>query len=125
MIKNKLFQYSPSKKHPNLPHALTYIRSYPCLWPFETWDILALSLLAEIVDNKPKNTQILYETLFNELIEHTGLHKDFSILSSTLPHMLLLLIKNRLYYVLKLSKRHLGHMPIWELSIALKMDLNV
>lgn len=77
MIKNKLFQYSPSKKHPNLPHALTYIRSYPCLWPFETWDILALSLLAEIVDNKPKNTQILYETLFNELIEHTGLHKDF------------------------------------------------
>lgn len=87
MIKNKLFQPSSSKRYPNLPPILTYIRSYPCLWPFETWDILALSLLAEIVDNKPKDTQILYDTLFYELIEHTRLHRDFlNIEQHIAPH---------------------------------------
>ncbi|MGR6439674.1 hypothetical protein ACU42Y_16960 [Proteus mirabilis] len=76
-----------------------------------------MSLLAEIVDNKPKNTQILYETLFNELIEHTGLHKDFFDIEQHIAPHAVAVDKNRLYYVLKLSKRHLGHMPIWSYQL--------
>lgn len=77
MVQNRLFKSNLVRKNPKLPQVLTYIRSYPCLWPFDSWDILTLSLLAEIVDKNPKYIKIFYNTLFNELIEHTGLHKDF------------------------------------------------
>ncbi|HCE1988594.1 TPA: hypothetical protein NGS96_001188 [Vibrio parahaemolyticus] len=87
MTLNQLFQPSPARKHPKLPHALNYIRSYPCLWAFDTWHILALSLLAEIVDRKPKDTKIFYHHLFKELVELTGLHKEFSDIEQRIaPH---------------------------------------
>lgn len=84
---NRLFKPHSPRKHPKLPPALTYIRSYPDLWPFNCWSILTLSLLAKIVDNKPKNTKIFYTHLFNELSELTGLHNDFYTIEQRIaPH---------------------------------------
>jgi hypothetical protein len=46
-----------------------------------------LSLLAEIIDRKPKNTKIFYDHLFNELAERTGLHEEFSDIEQRIaPH---------------------------------------
>jgi hypothetical protein len=87
MTLNRLFQPSSTRKHPKLPHALNYIRSYPSLWAFDTWHILTLSLLAEIVDRKPKDTKIFYDHLFKELAERTGLHEEFSDIEQRIaPH---------------------------------------
>jgi hypothetical protein len=66
-----------TKGNPKIPPALKYIRSYPCLWVFNSWSIFVLSLLAEIVDEKPFGEIIPYKELFAELSGSLSLHPKF------------------------------------------------
>ncbi len=77
MIQNRLFEPTINQKHPKLPSILKYKRSYPCLWPFNSWHILTLSYLAEIIDKQPINIPIKYLDVFYELAQKTGIKHEF------------------------------------------------
>lgn len=76
MIQNKLFLSTPEKKNPSIPSVLKYIDS-SSLWMFNTWPILIMSSLAEIVDSKPIREPIKYVEVFYELQSKHGIHSAF------------------------------------------------
>jgi len=77
MIQHELFNYTSEMHNPKIPQPLKYIRSYPSLWGFDTWDILTLSYLAKIIDSYPLRTDISPEEIFDDLVNITGLHPEF------------------------------------------------
>jgi len=63
--------------NPKIPSNLKYARIYPCLWAFNVWPIFVLSVLAEIIDEKPFGKIISYKELFAELSGVFPLHPRF------------------------------------------------
>ncbi|WP_139078891.1 hypothetical protein [Aliivibrio logei] len=84
MKKNKLFEATPSQRNPKLPRCLVHHKELLCLWVFDSWYILTLSYLAEIIDSKPKGTMIYYCDIFDELSMRLPLHPNFSQLEQSL-----------------------------------------
>lgn len=71
-------QYQKNDKgNPTIPSYLKYVRIYPCLWVFNVWHIYVLSVLAEIIDEKPFGKIIPYKELFAELSGSFSLHPKF------------------------------------------------
>lgn len=71
-------QYQKNDKgNPKIPSNLKYARIYPCLWVFNVWPIFVLSVLAEIIDEKPFGKVIPYKELFAELSGSFSLHPIF------------------------------------------------
>lgn len=77
MIKKELFTPTLNKKAPSFPNILKKKREYPMLWPFQTWDIMVLSSLAEIIDLYPIGKKIYYMDLFSALEERHGLSHEY------------------------------------------------
>ncbi|UCQ29537.1 hypothetical protein DCF83_17850 (plasmid) [Edwardsiella tarda] len=77
MIKNKLFTPTPNKENPPFPSILKWKRKYPELWPFQTWDIILLSNLAEMIDKYPIRKKIYFLDLFLELERIHGLSTNY------------------------------------------------
>lgn len=77
MIKRHLFTPALGKKGPSFPRHLKMNRKHEQLWPFQTFHILVLSTLAEIIDSYPINRPIYYRDLFIELAQHYGLSKQY------------------------------------------------
>ncbi|MEB7712756.1 hypothetical protein NGC32_08440 [Kluyvera cryocrescens] len=77
MIKKRLFTPMYGKKGPSFPQHLKMNRKHEQLWPFQTFHILALSTLAEIIDSYPMNKPIYYRDLFMELTQHYGLSEQY------------------------------------------------
>ncbi|WP_215844883.1 hypothetical protein [Candidatus Pantoea bituminis] len=65
MIQKKLFSPPGEKKNPSIPAVLKLKRDYACLWPFNTWDVLVISILAEELDSYPLNYPVSYTRLFS------------------------------------------------------------
>ncbi|MUK66315.1 hypothetical protein [Aliivibrio fischeri] len=80
MKKNKL----SSQVYPKLSYVLRYKKEYSCLWMFNSWHILTLSYLTEIIDSKPQNSIISYRDIFDDLALRIDLHEDFLILEQNL-----------------------------------------
>ena len=77
IIKNKLFTPSPCKSSPPYPDILKTKREFGMLWPFQTWHIMVLSRLAEIIDGYPVGQKIYYLGLFLALEKTFGLSRDY------------------------------------------------
>ncbi|HHT0466386.1 TPA: hypothetical protein ACTW6K_005691, partial [Raoultella planticola] len=77
MIKRHLFTPALDKKGPSFPRHLKMNRKHEQLWPFQTFHILVLSTLAEIIDSYPINRPIYYRDLFIELTQHYGLSEQY------------------------------------------------
>ncbi|WP_181393621.1 hypothetical protein [Pectobacterium carotovorum] len=77
MIKRRLFTPALGKKGPSFPRHLKMNRKHEQLWPFQTFHILVLSTLAEIIDSYPINKPIYYRDLFMELAQHYGLSVQY------------------------------------------------
>lgn len=77
MIKNKLFTPTLDKGAPSFPDILKRKREYPMLWPFQTWDILVLSSLAETIDTYPTDQNIYYIDIFSALKKKYGLSHEY------------------------------------------------
>ncbi len=81
MIKRRLFKPVVGKKGPSFPSHLKINKKHSQLWPFQTFHILALSTLAEIVDGYPINKPICYRELFMDLVKRYGLSDQYQIIS--------------------------------------------
>lgn len=81
MIKRRLFKPTASEKGPSFPSHLKINKKHSQLWPFQTFHILALSTLAEIVDGYPINKPICYRELFMDLVKRYGLSDQYQIIS--------------------------------------------
>lgn len=77
MIKRHLFTPVLDKKGPSFPRHLKMNRKHEQLWPFQTFHILVLSTLAEIIDSYPINRPIYYRDLFIELTQHYCLSEQY------------------------------------------------
>uniref|UniRef100_UPI0036DA5961 hypothetical protein n=1 Tax=Photorhabdus sp. RM322S TaxID=3342825 RepID=UPI0036DA5961 len=77
MIKYKLFTPTLDKRAPSLPEILKRKREYPMLWPFQKWDIMVLSTLAEIIDIHPVGQKIYYLDIFCVLEERFGVSHEY------------------------------------------------
>ncbi|MCB5162942.1 hypothetical protein [Marinomonas algarum] len=72
MENQKLFKSTASMPNPKIPQPLKCVRIYPSLWVFDTWKILSLSYLAEIIDSYPLNENISLYEIFEKLAQVTN-----------------------------------------------------
>ncbi|WP_460206290.1 competence protein CoiA family protein [Klebsiella pneumoniae] len=80
MINKGLFTPTPDKRSPSYPYILKMKREYPMLWPFQTWHIMILSYLAEIIDTYPVAQKIYHKDIFLALEEKYGLSHEYRYL---------------------------------------------
>jgi hypothetical protein len=78
MIKNNYFVTKNNKQTIPLPAFFSLKSSTLPLWVFNTWDVLTLCCLAQLVDRKPIQTMISYTDMFNELADEIGVHEDYA-----------------------------------------------
>jgi len=78
MIENKLFTPTPENYKLSFPNILKMKREYSMLWPFQTWDIMVLSSLAEMIDSYPAGQRIYYCDLFTSLEQRHGLSYEYA-----------------------------------------------
>ncbi len=84
-------QYRKNDKgNPKIPPNLKYARIYPCLWVFNVWPIFVLSVLAEIIDEKPVGKVIPYKELFAELSGSFSLHPRFLDLEKSIAPLMVI-----------------------------------
>ncbi|WP_219704204.1 hypothetical protein [Marinomonas lutimaris] len=77
MIKSNCYVTTDSKQTMPLPAIFSLKNSTLSLWVFNTWDVLTLCCLAQLVDKKPIQTMISYTDMFNELADEIGVHEDY------------------------------------------------
>ncbi|MBU1465770.1 MAG: hypothetical protein KJ609_11885 [Gammaproteobacteria bacterium] len=84
-------QYRKNDKgNPKIPPNFKYARVYPCLWVFNVWPIFVLSVLAEIIDEKPVGKVIPYKELFAELSGLFSLHPRFLDLEKSIAPLMVI-----------------------------------
>ncbi|MEL0612908.1 hypothetical protein [Marinomonas arenicola] len=82
-------QYQKNDKgNPTIPPDLKYVKIYPSLWMFNSWHIYVLSVLAEIIDEKPFGKIIPYKELFAELSGSFSLHPRFLEMEYTISPLM-------------------------------------
>lgn len=98
MIQHQLFKSTADIRSPKIPQPLKYVRSYPILWVFDTWDILTLSHLAKIIDSYPLRKDISPEEIFDNLVNVTELHPAFLKLEQEVSRIAVNIADRRLIF---------------------------
>lgn len=82
LIENNFFRPTPSKKNPPIPALIKTHRKHPHLWMFDTWAVLVITKLAQIVDDIPPHTLIDTFEVFSALSREFPLHAVYLKMSA-------------------------------------------
>ncbi|QSX28809.1 hypothetical protein JYB88_11060 [Shewanella cyperi] len=67
LIERGLFKPATNNRNPSIPSLLKYHRRHPNLWMFDSWHVLLISYIAEIIDEVPIKTRISPIDVFYQL----------------------------------------------------------